>query len=60
MGADEGMGRRMVKSGAEQDVHSKWWRRHLLMKKGETSRVKRMTRRRERHLAAQDREDRDA
>lgn len=46
----QGMGRRKMKTAAEYDVHT-GWRKLLLMKRGETSRVKRLTRRRERHQA---------
>lgn len=47
MPMNEGMGRRKMKSGDEYDVHT-GWRKLLQMKRGETARVKRRTRRRER------------
>jgi len=52
MGAQEGMGRRRMPTGDEQDVHTGWRRLYLWTQRpGATSRVKRRSRRRERHEA---------
>jgi hypothetical protein len=50
--ASEGMGRRRMKSGDEQDVHTGWRRFYCWTQRpGATDRVKRRTRRRERQEA---------
>jgi hypothetical protein len=54
MGADEGMGRRLMKSADEQDVHTAWRKLYIWTQRtGATAKVKRRTRRRERHDARQ-------
>ena len=52
MGADEGMGRRAKPTADEQDVHTSWRRLYLWTQRpGATSKVKKRSRRRERHQA---------
>lgn len=49
---NQGMGHRKMKNAAEYDVHTKW--RHLLcwtQKPNSTAKIKRNSRRRERHEA---------
>jgi hypothetical protein len=48
----EGMGRRVMRTADEQDVHTGWRKWYLWTQRaGATSAVKRRTRRRERHEA---------
>ena len=49
------MGRRKMKSGDEYDVHTKWRKLYCWTQRaGATAKVKRRTRRRERHEAKQE------
>lgn len=48
------MGRRVMRDGDEQDVHTRWRALYCWTQRaGATAKVKRRTRRRERHEAAQ-------
>ena len=48
----EGMGRRLMKSADEYDVHTGWRKLYCwTQRSGATANVKRRTRRRERHIA---------
>lgn len=54
MGASQGMGHRKMKTGDEYDVHTRWRKVYAWTQRaGATTRVKRSTRRRERHEAKQ-------